>query len=50
MWKLWAKAMGSKASDNDKEADKVAIIRTILWLFVVITEIHIIANFWLTHG
>jgi formate/nitrite transporter FocA (FNT family) len=49
MWKLWAKAMGSKASDNDKEADKVAIIRTILWLFVVITEIHIIANVWLNH-
>lgn len=49
-WKLWAKAMGPKSSDDDKEADRVAIIRTFLWSFVVITEIHIIANFWMTHG
>lgn len=49
IWKLWAKALGEKASKNDKEADTVAWIRTIFIVLTVITEIHIIANVWLTH-
>lgn len=50
MWKIWAKALGPKASDNNKDADKVAIIRTLFVILTVVCEIHIIANFWLTHG
>lgn len=49
IWKLWAKALGEKASGNKKEADKVAIIRTLFVLITIITEIHIIANVWLNH-
>ncbi len=35
MWRLWAKAPGEKASENDKEADKIAMIRTIMFLIAV---------------
>jgi hypothetical protein len=50
MWKIWAKALGEKASNDSKTADQVALIRTIFILLTVITEIHIIANYWVTHG
>jgi hypothetical protein len=30
LWRLWAKALGEKAADCDRESDKVAIIRTIV--------------------
>lgn len=30
LWRLWAKSLGEKASDNDSEADKIALIRTIV--------------------
>jgi len=32
MWKLWCKALGEKSSDNNHEADRIAIIRTIIFL------------------
>ena len=44
MWRLWAKALGQKASDKDSEADKVAIIRTIIILSYIITNVFIIAG------
>jgi hypothetical protein len=44
MWKLWAKALGEKASPNDKEADKVAIIRTLIVLCYIITNIFIVSG------
>ena len=50
LWRLWAKALGEKASTNNKEADRIAIIRTVFVVVTVITEIHIMANFWLSHG
>ena len=28
LWRLWAKALGEKAGDTDKEADRIACIRT----------------------
>ena len=43
MWHLWAKALGEKASNDDKEADKIAIIRTVIVLIYVITNIFIVA-------
>jgi hypothetical protein len=49
IWAIWAKALGEKASQNKKEADSVALVRTLFILLTVITEIHIIANFWLSH-
>lgn len=44
MWRLWAKALGEKASECDKEADKVATIRTIVVLVNFITCFFIMAN------
>jgi len=44
MWRIWAKALGEKASDNDKEADRVAIIRTLIIVSYIITNIFIIAG------
>ena len=43
-WRLWAKALGEKASADDKEADKVAIIRTLVVLFYLLTNSFIIAG------
>jgi len=44
MWRLWCKALGEKASSNDRESDKVAIIRTLIFLSYMITNIAIVAN------
>jgi len=44
MWRLWAKALGEKASPDDREADKVAIIRSVIVLFYIITNLFIIAG------
>jgi hypothetical protein len=49
MWRLWAKALGEKASPCDTESDKIAWIRTFLILQAVITNCFIIANFVMTH-
>lgn len=44
VWRLWCKALGEKATDNDRESDKVAIIRTVIFLSYMITNIAIVAN------
>ena len=44
MWRLWAKALGEKAGKNDVEANQIAIIRTIIVLAYIITNIFIIAG------
>jgi hypothetical protein len=44
MWKLWAKALGEKASNDNDEADKVAIIRTLIVGCYIITNIFIVAG------
>ena len=44
VWRLWAKALGEKAGKNDKEADKVALIRTLIVLCYIITNIFIVAG------
>jgi hypothetical protein len=43
-WRLWCKALGQKASNCDIESDKVAIIRTLIFLSYMITNIAIVAN------
>jgi hypothetical protein len=45
-WKIWALALGEKASKHDHEADKVALIRTLIFASYLITNIAIIANAW----
>jgi hypothetical protein len=44
MWRLWAKAIGEKASENQQEADMVAIIRTILVVSYFVTNCFIVAG------
>ena len=44
MWRLWCKALGEKASGCDRESDKVAVIRTLIFLSYMITNIAIVAN------
>lgn len=44
MWRMWAKALGEKSGKDDKEADKIAIIRTLIVLFYILTNIFIIAG------
>lgn len=44
MWRLWAKAIGEKASKCDKESDKVAVIRTFIFATYLITNGFIVAN------
>jgi len=43
-WKIWCKALGQKAFEDDKRADKVAIVRTVWILFNMITCCFIIAS------
>ena len=44
IWTLWAKALGDKASVDSSEADKVAIIRTLIVLVYICTNLVIIAG------
>ena len=50
MWRIWSKALGEKAGRTDNEADKVAIIRSLIMLQLIITNGFIIAgnvkNLW----
>ena len=44
MWKLWCLALGEKASKKNHEADYVAIVRSIIFLTYLITNIFIVAG------
>ena len=44
LWRLWAKALGEKASECDKEADTVALFRTIIAVINLATCIFIVAG------
>jgi hypothetical protein len=48
-WRLWAKSLGEKASKCDRESDKIAIIRTIIFFSYLITNIFIIYGVTKTH-
>jgi hypothetical protein len=44
MWRIWAKALGEKASNDDREADRVAIIRSVIIVVYIITNCFIVAG------
>ena len=48
-WRWWAKALGEKASKCDREADKIAIIRTIIFATYLITNSFIVYGVIRTH-
>ena len=41
MWRLWAKALGQKEGRGEREADKIAIIRTLIMFQLVLTNLFI---------
>ena len=43
-WRIWANALGQKASRDKKEADKIALIRTLIVLQAVIANAFIVWN------
>jgi len=43
-WRLWAKALGEKAGATKQEADRVALIRTLIVISYLITNAFIIAG------
>ena len=44
LWRLWAKALGEKTGATDQEADRVALVRTLIVLSYIITNLFIIAG------
>ena len=44
IWRIWAKAIGAKDGKNDREADIIAGIRTIILLAYMVTNVAIVAN------
>lgn len=44
LWRFWAKALGEKASKNDRESDHIATVRTIIFCTYLITNLFIIAG------
>ena len=44
IWHVWAKALGQKEGRTDKEADKIALIRTLIVLSYIITNCFIVAG------
>lgn len=49
VFRLIAKALGEKSGKNDNEADKVALIRLLMFLSIFITNCFIIFNAVRTH-
>jgi hypothetical protein len=44
LWRVWAKALGEKSGKDEQEADRVALVRTVIVLFYIVTNIFIIAG------
>jgi hypothetical protein len=44
LWRIWAKSLGEKSGEDDCEADRIAIIRTLIALINVITCFFICAG------
>jgi hypothetical protein len=44
IWYIWAKALGQKEGRTDNEADRIALIRSLIVLFYIITNLFIIAG------
>ena len=44
VWRLWAKALGAKEGNNDREANTIAGIRTLILVCYMVTNVAIVAN------
>lgn len=43
-WRIWSKALGEKSGRTDEEADRIALIRTLIVICYLITNMFIIAG------
>jgi len=43
-WRIWAKSLGEKVGETDKQANVVAAIRTFWWLTHIVTCFMIIIH------
>lgn len=43
-WRLWAKALGEKSGSTNTEADKIALVRTVIVIVNFVTCLFIIAG------
>ena len=44
LWRIWAKSLGEKVGETDRQANAVAAIRTFWWVIHILTCFFIIAN------
>ena len=44
IWYIWAKALGDKAHEEDAIANQVAVVRTLIVLCYIITNLFIVAG------
>lgn len=44
MWRLWCKALGQKATECNKESNKIAIMRTVILVTYMIANAFIVAG------
>ena len=44
IWRIWAKALGAKEGRDDREADIIASIRTLIFVSYLVTNVAIVAN------
>ena len=44
MWRIWAKALGEKYGRNDREADIIASIRTLIFISYLVTNCFIVSG------
>ena len=44
VWRLWAKALGEKASKCDRESDTIATVRSLIFITYLITNCFIVAG------
>ena len=48
-WYIWSKSLGEKASSCNKTSDKVALVRTFIFLTYLITNCFIVYGVLRTH-
>ena len=44
VWRVWAKALGEKSGATEQEADRVALVRTLIVLCYIVTNMFIVAG------
>lgn len=49
-WRIWAKSLGEKVGETDRQANAIAGVRTFWWMLHVLTCLAIILNAIANHG